>query len=117
MNFKRKKSQLVFVCMGTLDYLPSNDIRKKHMWVMTISDDLRDVQFYDPYLKKEFYLKDRIEDRQMMQWYMTAKIVNFEAIKSKKNKFSSTFDRQKLFYKSIFTTKINDDYQIFKKYF
>ncbi len=67
---------------------------------MTISEDLKNIHFYDPYLMKEFHLNDKIEDRQMLQWYLTAKKINFKAIKSKQKKFSTNLDGEILFYKS-----------------
>ena len=82
--------------MGTLAGLPSEHPRKNHMWVMTISEDLKDINFYDPFLMKEFCLKNLICDRQMMQWYLTTKKVNFESIRNKKMKFSSQIDRTQL---------------------
>ncbi len=80
---------MVFISMGTLADLPPEHPRKNHMWVMTLSDDLKDIDFYDPFLMKEICLKNVITDRQMMQWYLTTKKVNFESIRNKKKKFSS----------------------------
>lgn len=82
--------------MGTLAVLPDEHPRKNHMWVMTISEDLKDINFYDPFLMKEFCLKNLIKDRQMMQWYLTTKKVNFESIRNKKLKFSSHIDRNQM---------------------
>jgi len=87
--------------MGTLAVLPNEHPRKNHMWVMTISEDFKEINFYDPFLMKEFCLKNLIEDRQMMQWYLTTKKVNFESIRNKKNKFSSRLNRTQIHKQSI----------------
>lgn len=88
--------------MGTLAVLPNDHARKNHMWVMTISEDLKDINFYDPFLMSELCLKNKIQDRQMMQYYLTTKKVNFESIRNKKQKFSSSlYNRIQITNKSI----------------
>lgn len=70
------------------------------MWVMTISENLQEINFYDPYLMKEYCLKDRINNRQMLQWFLAAKKINLGAIQTKLDKFSSHIDMDMELYKS-----------------
>jgi len=82
--------------MGTLRPVDKNSEteKKKHMWVMSISNDLSEISFYDPFLKKQILgIKDKIKNRSMLQWYLLATKMNFQAIKYKLEKIESDADQ------------------------
>jgi hypothetical protein len=76
--------------MGTLRNVDVNSEIKKHMWVMSISDDLSKISFYDPFLKKQIIeIEGKIKNRSILQWYLLATKMNFQAIKYKLEKMES----------------------------
>jgi hypothetical protein len=77
--------------MGTLK-LGNGDEQKKHMWVMSISDNLEEINFYDPFLKKQIlHIKGKIKNKSILQWYLLATKMNFDSIKYKLEKMESNF--------------------------
>lgn len=50
----------VFVAIGLQN--PSEDVYIKKYWVMTFSDDLKDVVFWDPSTAQSFTLPDRVRE-------------------------------------------------------
>ena len=77
--------------MGTLRSVKNSSIRK-HMWVMSISDDLSKISFYDPFLKKQIIeIEGKINNRSLLQWYLLATKMNFQAIKYKLEKMETNF--------------------------
>lgn len=60
----------VFVCLGKLKYS-----KIPYMWVMTISDDYRDVIFWDPKVNQKFELKGRIENQDKMRNFLNGYLI------------------------------------------
>lgn len=76
--------------MGTLRGVDESSPIKKHMWVMSISDDLSEINYYDPFLKKQILnIKEKIKNRSILQWYLLATKMNFQAIQYKLEKIES----------------------------
>ncbi len=81
------QTQFIFVCMGTLKQDDVAVEMKKHMWIMKIDGNLEDITFYDPLLMKTFFLKGRIRNKGIMEWYFNNKnseISNADINKKKK---------------------------------
>lgn len=72
--------------MGTLKQEVSSEM-KRHMWIMIINENFEDVEFYDPLIMKSFYLKNRIRNKGLTEWYFYNKnpfISNIDIQKKKK---------------------------------
>lgn len=55
----------VFICLGKLRYK-----RQPHIWVMTLSDDYRDVTFWEPKLFYKFDLRGRIDEPETLKLFL-----------------------------------------------
>ncbi len=63
------KSDLVFVCWGTLkgDISSSNT---KHFWIMTIENNFEDITFWEPMSSKKYVMKNRVRYPKILKKYM-----------------------------------------------
>jgi len=59
--------------MGTLKQEGVAPEMKKHMWIMKIESNFEDVTFFDPWLLKTFFLKGRIRNKGVTEWYFNNK--------------------------------------------
>jgi len=66
----------VFVCIGKLKYT-----RNRHVWVMTIGDDYRDVTFWDSKLNLKFNLFGRIDEPEKLRNFLLMNYADYDAIK------------------------------------
>jgi hypothetical protein len=66
----------VFVCIGKLKYT-----KAPHMWVMTFSDDFRDVSFWEPKMFDKFLLKGRVDDQQKLRNFLNGKYSDYDSVK------------------------------------
>ena len=57
----------VFVCQGKL-----KENKQNHCWVMVISDDYRDITFYDPKLEYNFHLAGRVKEPMKLRNFLNS---------------------------------------------
>lgn len=65
----------VFVCIGKLKYT-----RNRHVWVMTIGDDYRDITFWDPKMSYKFNLNGRIDDQDKLRNFLLMNYNDYDSI-------------------------------------
>lgn len=65
-----------FVCLGKLKYAKS-----PYAWVMTFSDDYKDVTLWDPKLFIKFELKGRVDDTIKLKNFLNGFFIDYESIK------------------------------------
>ena len=73
--------------MGTLKQESVANEMKRHMWIMVIDKNFRDITFMDPLLLKTYVLKDRIKNAGIMEWFLfgkSGKIGVSDIVKKKK---------------------------------
>lgn len=66
----------IFVCIGKLKETKAN-----HVWVMSISDDYKDVTFWEPKLFKKFVLKGRIDESEKIRNFLYGKYPDYDSVK------------------------------------
>jgi hypothetical protein len=65
----------VFVCLGKLKYS-----RDPYVWVMSISDDYRDVTMWDPKLFKKYQLPNRVDDDVRLKNFLLGKYYDYGSV-------------------------------------
>lgn len=66
----------VFVCLGKLKVT-----REPYIWVMTVSDDYRDIVFWDPKLFKKYELQGRVDDSDRLKNFLLGKYPDYDSVK------------------------------------
>lgn len=66
----------VFVCYGKLKVT-----KEPYTWVMTVSDDFRDITFWDPKLFNKYELQGRIDDADKLKNFLLGKYPDYDAVK------------------------------------
>lgn len=66
----------IFVCIGRLKFT-----KQRHIWVMSIGDDFRDVTFWDPKMFYKFNLNGRITDSEKMRNFLNMRYENYNSIR------------------------------------
>lgn len=66
----------VFVCLGKLKYT-----RVPHIWVMTVSDDYRDITFWEPKLFPKFELQGRVDDPEKLRNFLNGRYPDYDSVK------------------------------------
>ncbi|MCQ2815995.1 MAG: C2 domain-containing protein [archaeon] len=81
----------VFVCQGKL-----KETKAPHAWVMTLSEDYRDVTFWDPRLFKKFELIGRVDDGEKLKNFLEGDYETYEAVeKNLKSKYKPDKKKKK----------------------
>lgn len=66
--------------MGRLKYSGESANNANHFWVMTLTPNFKDVDFWDPMNSKHYTMCDRVEFPDIMRTYMKGEFDNSQSI-------------------------------------
>ena len=67
----------IFVCMGRLKFT-----KQRHLWIMSIGDDYKDITFWDPKMFYKFNLQGRVIDPIKLRNFVNMKYNDYNGIRA-----------------------------------